>query len=121
MASPQKSLRIGVFLGPVQFSDIVGIDLFGNTSKSYFDSVRSIMPGIDNLEAHVAEVEWFYISTSLEPQELTPRGLKIVPSVTFDDCPRDLDIVIIGGPFPTHRPEAADRFMKEAWESTRVW
>ena len=30
-------------------------------------------------------------------------------------------MVLVGGPVPTHRPAAADRFIREAWAKTRVW
>ncbi|KAL9626671.1 MAG: hypothetical protein Q9164_007824 [Protoblastenia rupestris] len=59
-------------------------------------------------------MEWHYLSTTLEPTVLTP-SLRVVPTVTYDDAPRDLDILVIGGPKPDFRPEAADRFLKEAF------
>ena len=38
-----------------------------------------------------------------------------MPTVTYDDAPRDLDILIVGGPMPTFRPAAAERYLKEAF------
>lgn len=48
-------------------------------------------------------------------------GLTYCPKMTYDQCPRDLDIVIVGGPSKNHRPAAADKFMREACKQTPVW
>ncbi|KAK4646956.1 uncharacterized protein QC761_0029500 [Podospora bellae-mahoneyi] len=125
-----KTLRIGVLLELVQLSDIMGIDLFGNLSASYLNQVLPLDPKFGAFTPHAMNIEFFYIASSLEPATTTPPnaslpnsigGFRFLPNVTYDDCPRDLDIILIGGPLPTHRPEAADRFMKEAWGKTRVW
>ncbi len=118
-ASPRK-LRIGVLLEAVQFSDIIGIDILGNLSKSYMSLVESIGEEWAAFAPHAIDMEYFFVATTLDPTEITP-GLRIVPTVTYDECPRDLDMVLVGGPVPTHRPESADRFIKEAWAQTRVW
>jgi putative intracellular protease/amidase len=115
-----SKLRIGVMLEAVQLSDIVGIDIFGNMSKDYIDEVSGL-PEFTSFKGKGIDITWFYISSTLEPSRTTPKNFRILPNVTYDDCPRDLDIVIIGGPPPSHRPAAADRFMKDAWEKTRVW
>jgi transcriptional regulator GlxA family with amidase domain len=121
-----KKLRIGVMLETVQLADIVGIDILGNLSTEYMSQVKAMMPEwaareeLAALEALAIDMEFFFIATTLEPAFMTP-GLHFVPTITYDDCPRDLDIVITGGPLLTHRPEQADRFMKEAWPKTRVW
>lgn len=60
-----------------------------------------------------------WISSDLNPS-MTTSGLKLQPTITYDGCPRDLDILLIGGPLPSHRPEAADRFMREAFAKTKV-
>jgi transcriptional regulator GlxA family with amidase domain len=119
VASPKK-LRIGVMLEAVQLSDIVGIDILGNLSKEYMSQVKDLPPQYAAFESHAIDMEFFYIATTLDPAFMTP-GLHFVPTVTYDTCPRDLDIVITGGPLLSHRPEQADRFMKEAWPKTRVW
>jgi transcriptional regulator GlxA family with amidase domain len=113
-------LRIGVMLESVQLSDIVGIDIFGNMSKDYIDEVSGL-PEFTAFKGKGIYITWYYISSTLEPARTTPHGFRCLPNVTYDECPRDLDIVVIGGPPPFHRPAAADRFMKEAWEKTRVW
>jgi transcriptional regulator GlxA family with amidase domain len=59
-----------------------------------------------------------YIPSTLEPTNMTP-SVKVVPTITYDDAPRNLDILLIGGPMPSHRPAAADKFMKEAVKETK--
>jgi putative intracellular protease/amidase len=134
MASPaptNKSVRIGVMLENVQMSDIIGIDIFGNISTQYVQVVSDefahalggsgVSPeAFGAIKAAAIDLKIYWISSSLEPAPMTPE-MRFMPNVTYDDCPRDLDIVLIGGPPPSHRPAAADEFMKEAWESTRVW
>jgi len=105
----------------VQLSDIVGIDIFGNMGPKYVESFIALEPRLENLRDAAIPITWYYMATTLEPAESTPDNFKIQPNVTYDDCPRDLDIVITGGPLPSHRPPQADRFIKEAWETTRVW
>ncbi|PGH28068.1 hypothetical protein AJ80_00324 [Polytolypa hystricis UAMH7299] len=114
-----KTLRIGVMLETVQFSNIVPIGILGNLSKEYVDAVAHVDPESAQYQGHAPEITRYYMSRSLEPTTLT-SSVRILPKVTYDDAPRDLDIVIIGRPLPEMRPEAADRFMKEAWETTRV-
>ncbi|KAK2031615.1 DJ-1/PfpI family protein [Colletotrichum zoysiae] len=124
-----KKLRIGVMLEEVQLVDIAGIDIFGNISDPYVSGVISIDPKYAKFGPHAVSIEFFYMATTLETSFTTPPqagsyglgGFKFVPTVTYDDCPRDLDIVLIGGPVPSHRPPQADKFMKEAWGKTPVW
>lgn len=115
-----KSLRIGVMLEGVQLSDFVGIDIFGNMSTKILSEIAANGPDYAALLPKAIDMEFFYMAQTMEPFEVTP-SLKIVPNVTYDTCPRDLDIVVVGGPFPTFRPAGADRFIKEAWSKTRVW
>jgi transcriptional regulator GlxA family with amidase domain len=107
-------------LEEVQLADITGIDILGNLSKDFVDAVCAVSPGHKVFAPLSIPFEFFYIATTLDAATVTP-GLRYVPTVTYDTCPRDLDIVIIGGPFPGHRPPQADKFMREAWESVRVW
>ncbi|KAH7305847.1 class I glutamine amidotransferase-like protein [Stachybotrys elegans] len=124
-----KKLRIGVMLEEVQLVDIAGIDIFGNLSDSYVSGVISVDQKYAKFGPHAVSIEFFYIATTLETSFMTPPqpgsdslgGFKFVPTVTYDDCPRDLDILLIGGPVPSHRPPQADKFMKEAWSKTPVW
>ena len=120
MAPSQKALRISVMLESVQLSDIIGIDILGTLSRTYMDQVKDISLDFAAFEQHAVDMEILFIAATLEPATMTP-GIRYVPTVTYDECPRDLDIVIIGGPMLTHRPPQADKFMREAWATTRVW
>jgi len=117
--TPKKTLRIGIMLDNVQLMDIMGIDLFANLSRDYFNFVRDEAPAefkpvIAAFERHALDIEYFYLAPTKEPTTTTAR-FTYLPTVTYDECPRDLDILLIGGPLPSYRPPQADRFMKEAW------
>ncbi|KAK0657848.1 class I glutamine amidotransferase-like protein [Cercophora newfieldiana] len=122
---PRKTVRIGVMMDNVQLMDVMGIDLFGNLSREYLDMVKSeappeLAPLLDGFDHHQVDMEFLYLAPTLEPTPVTV-GLSYVPNMTYDDCPRDLDIILVGGPLLSHRPPQADKFMKEAWTKTRVW
>jgi transcriptional regulator GlxA family with amidase domain len=131
MSTPShpKHLRIGVMLEEVQLADIIGIDIFGNLTHSYISAFADLDPRCTQWLPHSLTIEFFYIAAALDPASTTPpqagqrstAGFKFLPNTTYDTCPRDLDIVLIGGPLPSHRPPQADKFMKEAWGKTRVW
>ncbi|KAK4150675.1 class I glutamine amidotransferase-like protein [Chaetomidium leptoderma] len=117
----QKPFRIAVLLEEVQLSDIISIDIFGNLSQDFLAEISAMDPSFTAFAAHALPIEFFFLATTLEPARVTLRGLKYVPNMTYDACPRDLDLVLVGGPFLTHRPPAAKRFIQEAWPRTRVW
>lgn len=121
MAFPKnpKSLRIGVMMENVQLADIMGIDLLGSLGHPP-QELLDADPRFLKFKDHFVEIEWFYIASTLEPS-LSTCNFKWLPNVTYDNCPRDLDIVLTGGPLLSHRPAAADKFMKEAFAKTKVW
>jgi putative intracellular protease/amidase len=116
-----KPLYISVMFDEVQLGDIIGIDIFGNISAHCVNEYSSFDPSYEKFKAVAVPIQWYFIAPTLEPTPTTPEGFKVVPNTTYDTCPRDLDIVITGGPSPRHRPESSIRFIKEAWETTRVW
>ncbi|CAH0023702.1 unnamed protein product [Clonostachys rhizophaga] len=121
MASTAQKLRIGVMMDTVQLSDVMGADILAGFRLETMKQAAAFAPElVGDVVQYAPDMELFYLSSTLDPTETT-MGLKYVPNMTYDDCPRDLDIVLIGGPWPTHRPAAADKFMKEAWEKTPVW
>ncbi|GAB7356897.1 hypothetical protein MBLNU459_g7758t2 [Dothideomycetes sp. NU459] len=97
-----RALKIGVMMEEVQFSDIMGA---GWAESKFLDTAP--------------EMEFFYMADTLDPANMG-LTMKIVPNVTYDGAPRDLDILVIGGPLITHRPAAADKFMKEAFPQTKA-
>jgi len=109
--------QIGVMMDHVQLSDISCIDLFGNMSTQYIQLSEEF--GTSGLKTLSTDMVFHYIATSLDPTFVTP-SMKFIPTVTYDDAHRDLDILIIGGPLPSFRPAAADKFLKEAAEKTKV-
>ncbi len=112
-----KPLRIGVMLEAVQIADIIGTDILGNPSAHYARETSAM--GLPDFSAHAPEMKFIYPATTLDRIFVTP-DIKVMPTHTYDDAPRDLDILLIGGPMLTHRPEAADRFMKEAYAKSKI-
>ncbi|MCJ1249401.1 hypothetical protein MMC30_006625 [Trapelia coarctata] len=111
------TFKIGVMLENVQLSDISCVDILGNLSKEHLAEAVSL--GYEEFLPLAIDMEILYISSNLEPAFMTP-SVKVLPTITYDDCPRDLDILLIGGPPPTHRPEAGRKFMVEAARETKV-
>lgn len=101
----------------VQLSDIVCVDVLGNLSTEYIEASKDF--GFGHLMPQATEMVFHYLATTLDATFVTP-SMHVLPTVTYDDCRRDLDILIIGGPLLSHRPEAADRFMKEAFPKTKM-
>jgi putative intracellular protease/amidase len=122
MSTPsQPRVRVAILLEAVQLSDIIGIDILGNLSTAFVKQAASVSPAHAVFVPLSIPFEFFYVASTLDPTSTTPQNFRYLPTVTYDTCPRDLDIVIMGGPFLDHRPEAATRFMQEAWGRTRTW
>ena len=111
------ALQIGVMMEAVQLSDITPIDLFGSLSTDYIQLSGDFFP--EPLRGLGVEMTFHYISTTLDPAMMTP-SVKFIPTCTYDTAPRNLDVLIIGGPLITHRPPAADKFLKEAAKETKL-
>ena len=122
MTSPttKKALRIGVMMEGVQLSDIMGIDILGNLSETYVNAVISLDPSAEKYKERAIPMEFFYIATTLDLAFMTP-SVMIKPNVTYDDCPRDLDIVLTGGSLPSTRTPQATKFIQEAYSKVPVW
>lgn len=65
-------------------------------------------------------MEFLCITSTLKLIRTTP-GIQYKPTYTYNHCPPDLDIVVIGGLFLDHRLPPAERFIKEVWTKMRVW
>jgi transcriptional regulator GlxA family with amidase domain len=109
--------RVGVMLETVQLSDISCVDLLGWLSSEIIKAASEFVP--PDIRPLATDMTFYYISSDLEPTTLTP-SIKVIPTCTYDTAPRDLDILLIGGPLLSHRPPAADKFMKEAAKETKV-
>jgi len=110
-------LRIGVLFENNQLSDIVGIDLLGNCSTKYIQEAAEF--GFGHLLPVAVDMEFLYISSTLEPTPTTP-DVKIVPTHTYETAPLGLDILVIGGPLLSVRPPASLTYMAEAAKQTKV-
>jgi transcriptional regulator GlxA family with amidase domain len=75
--------------------------------------------GYGRLVPKASDIEFLYISSSLEPARTSPT-VRIIPTHTYETAPRDLDILLIGGPLPSHRPAGSLEFFREAFDKTKV-
>ena len=115
--STAKPLTIAVIAEEVQLVDVVGIDCLNNCSTQWCTDGESL--GTGPLIPHTSPMNIIWPSSTLKPAKMT-GGIKFQPTCTYDDCPRDLDILLIGGPHLSHRPEGATKLMKESWARTKV-
>lgn len=75
--------------------------------------------GYGRLVPKAYDIEFLYISSSLEPARTTP-SVQVTPTHTYETAPRDLDILLIAGPSPSHRPAGSIEFLREAFLRTKV-
>ena len=113
----EKPLQIAILAEEVQMTDVAGMDVLGNCSTEYVRACQSMPNTPDLADSRELNIHW--VSSSLKPARMT-ADLLFNPTITYDDCPRDMDIVLIGGPMPTHRPEASLKFMREMFPKTKV-
>lgn len=119
----RQTLKVAVLHEGVQLLDILAIDLLGNISTSYLRACIAAFPSAytptsaAHLLSQAVDIEFRYVASTLAPTEATP-GIKILPTHTYEGCPvEDLDVLLVGGPFPDMRPpeslEMMRRFMGE--------
>ncbi|KAF9740010.1 hypothetical protein PMIN02_009640 [Paraphaeosphaeria minitans] len=116
-SASSKPLRIGVLYEEVQLTDLAGLDILGNMSSRVVNMVANLIPAMEQLKPYARDMEFLYISSSLEPAWATP-DIFIRPTHTYDNAPRDLDIILLGGPDPHNVPEASLTFLREASKQT---
>lgn len=109
-------LKIGILYENCQLSDVTCMDLLGNCSTEYIKAAAEF--GFGYLLPLAIDMEFLYISSSTEPAMMTP-SLKCVPTHTYDNAPRDLDILLVGGPPLSSRPEGSLRYIKEVCEDKK--
>ena len=117
----KTSLRVAVLLEASQLSDVIGADILSNLSTEAYQAIVPFDPMLVPFSNAAIDMEFFYVASTLEPTSTFSGSFRYAPNTTYDACPRDLDIVLIGGPLPNHRPAAADKFMREAWKNTPVF
>ncbi|KAF2828410.1 class I glutamine amidotransferase-like protein [Ophiobolus disseminans] len=118
MSTP-KPLRIGVLYEETQMTDLAGLDILGNLTPKTINMVADLNPSFAPLKALAVPMEFLYISSSLEPAWTTPE-MFVKPTHTYDTAPRDLDILLLGGPNPATVKEASLTFLREASMQTKV-
>ncbi|KAI9872829.1 MAG: hypothetical protein M1823_008073, partial [Watsoniomyces obsoletus] len=64
------------------------------------------------IASQAVDIEFLWVAGSLEPAGATPN-VKIVPTHTYETCPRDVDLVLVGGPLVSHRPEKSLEFFRD--------
>ncbi|KAF2645000.1 DJ-1/PfpI family protein [Massarina eburnea CBS 473.64] len=117
--TPKKTLRIGILYEEVQMADLVGIDIIGNCSSRVVDMMTALIPSATTVQFPSIDMEFLYIASTLEPTWTTPK-MFVRPTHTYDNAPRDLDIILIGGPNPATVPEASLKFLREASRLTKT-
>jgi hypothetical protein len=114
-----KPLRIGVLYEETQMTDLAGLDILDNVSTKKFDMLLSMNPSLAPLRPLTVPMEFLYISSSLSTAWTTPE-MHVTPTHTYANAPRDLDILLLGGPDPSAVKEESLTFLREASKQTKV-
>jgi hypothetical protein len=109
--SVQKPLRVGVLYENVQLSDIVGLDLFGHQTPEIMALNIALNPALQPLMNLTTPMEFLYISSSLDVAWATPK-MWIKPTHTYANAPRDLDVLVLGGPDYNTVADASLEFLR---------
>ncbi|KAF1842431.1 class I glutamine amidotransferase-like protein [Cucurbitaria berberidis CBS 394.84] len=117
--STTKPLRVGVLYEETQMSDLVGLDLLGNLTPKTLNMIAEMEPALAPLKQYAIPIEFLYISSSLELAWTTPE-MFVKPTHTYETAPRDLDILLLGGPNPAAVKDESLTFLREASKSTKV-
>ena len=114
----QKPLRIGVFFEEVQMFDLAGLDIFGSQTPEMMAMSVSLDASFEPLMAHTTPMEFLYIASG--ETSLVTSKMPVKPTHTYENAPRDLDILLIGGPDPATVSPANLEFLQEASLKTKV-
>lgn len=118
-STSKQPLRVGVLYEDTQMTDLAGLDILGNLTPKTIDLVCTMQPALEPLKQFAVPMEFLYISSSLDLALTTPEML-VKPTHTYANAPRDLDIILIGGPDPMSVKEDSLKFLKEASQQTKV-
>lgn len=117
--STQKPLLVGVFYEKVQMVDLAGLDLLGQQTPEAMDVNAQMNPALEPLRQLTTPMKFLYISSSLNVTTITPK-MYVQPTYTYENAPRDLDILVLGGPNPATVEEGSLTFLREASKKTKV-
>jgi transcriptional regulator GlxA family with amidase domain len=115
----QKPLRVGVLYEETQMTDLVGLDLLGNFTPQTINLMCELVPEYTVFKQHAIPMEFLYISSSMKLARTTP-DMYVRPTHTYENAPRDLDILLVGGPNPLTVKERSLSFLREASKQTNV-
>jgi transcriptional regulator GlxA family with amidase domain len=115
----KKPLRVGVLYEQVQMSDLVGLDFLGHQTPEIMAVNAAISPAYEPLLKLTTPMEFLYISSSLDATWTTPK-MWVKPTHTYENAPRDLDILLLGGPNFHTVKESSLPFLREAMKKTKV-
>jgi transcriptional regulator GlxA family with amidase domain len=99
--------------------DLAGLDLLGNLTPQTINLVIAMNPQLASMAPHAIPMTFVYISSSMDPAHVTP-DMYVRPTHTYANAPRDLDILLLGGPNPATVHEESLVFLKEASKQTKV-
>lgn len=119
MSTPQTPLRIGVLYEDTQMTDLAGLDIFGFLTPEYLDAVVSMNPAFEPLRSSTVPMEFLYISSTLDPARCTP-DMYVRPTHTYATAPRDLDVILMGGPDLNLVKEESLEFLRQASKKTKL-
>ncbi|CAO2647800.1 Nn.00g087220.m01.CDS01 [Neocucurbitaria sp. VM-36] len=117
--TPKTPLRVGVLYEETQMTDLAGLDFLGNLTPKTLNLLASMDPVYAPLTQHAVPMSFLYISSSLSPAWTTPE-MYVTPTHTYANAPRDLDILLLGGPNPATVHEDSLTFLREASKETKV-
>lgn len=115
----QKPLRVGVLYEEVQMSDLIGLDLLGYHTPEIMSINIQLSATLAPLMQFTTPMEFLYISSSMSTAFITPIT-HVQPTHTYENAPRDLDLLVIGGPNPATVPDASLKFLQEAAKQTKT-
>ncbi|KAJ8107400.1 hypothetical protein OPT61_g8894 [Boeremia exigua] len=115
----KQTLRVGVLFEETQMTDLVGLDILNNLTPKTLDIMSALLPSVESLREHTVPMEFLYISSSLDLAWTTPE-MHVKPTHTYTNAPRDLDILLIGGPDPMSVKPASLGFLREASKQTKI-
>jgi transcriptional regulator GlxA family with amidase domain len=92
-------LNFGILLTPVQALDIIGpFDILNSSSATSFKLAETWGLGTFHLSKPPPDFVFHFIGEDMSPVTLF-GGVKIVPTITVDDCP-ELEYLLVGGSNP---------------------
>jgi putative intracellular protease/amidase len=114
----QKPLRVGILYENTPMSDLIGLDFLGVQTPEIVDMIALTDPIYEKMKPYTTPMEFLYISSSMEATFTTSKAL-VKPTHTYANAPRDLDILVLGGPNPASVADASLAFLREASLETK--